>query len=90
VSAVSGIPESEFTPRVRDAIMRLMEEVDRLRVELQGTKRRLEELETMADQDALLPILNRRAFVREMSRIMSFADRYQLPASLLYFDLDHF
>jgi diguanylate cyclase (GGDEF)-like protein len=90
VSAVSGIPESEFTPRVRDAIMRLMAEVDRLRGELQGAKKRLEELETMADQDALLPILNRRAFVREMSRIISFAERYQLPASLLYFDLDHF
>lgn len=90
VSAVSGIPESEFTPRVRDAIMRLMSEVERLRHELTGTKRRLEELETMADQDALLPILNRRAFVREMSRIMSFAERYSLPASLLYFDLDHF
>jgi diguanylate cyclase (GGDEF)-like protein len=90
VSAVSGIPESEFTPRVRDAIMKLMSEVDRLRGELAGAKRRLEELETMADQDALLPILNRRAFVREMSRIISFAERYQLPASLLYFDLDHF
>jgi diguanylate cyclase (GGDEF)-like protein len=90
VSAVAGIPESEFTPRVRDAIMKLMSEVSRLRDELQGAKKRLEELETMADQDALLPVLNRRAFVREMSRIMSFAERYQLPASLLYFDLDHF
>ena len=37
-----------------------------------------------------VPILNRRAFVREMSRIMSFAERYDLPASLLYFDLDGF
>lgn len=90
VTAVLGIPESEFTPRVRDAIMRLMAEVDRLRQELHQTRHRLEESETLADRDPLLPILNRRAFVREMSRIMSFAERYDLPASLLYFDLDGF
>ncbi|NWH08796.1 MAG: GGDEF domain-containing protein [Alphaproteobacteria bacterium] len=89
-SAVLGIPESEFTPRVRDAIMKLMTEVDALRQELGRTRKRLEELETEADQDPLLPIFNRRAFVREMSRIMSFAERYGMPASLLYFDLDEF
>lgn len=89
-SAVLGIPEAEFTPRVRDAIMKLMAEVEHLRQELSRTQRRLEEIETVADQDALLPVLNRRAFVREMSRVMSFADRYGLPASLIYFDLDSF
>ena len=30
-ASVLGIPEAEFTPRVRDAIMTLMHEVDRLR-----------------------------------------------------------
>lgn len=90
VSSVLGIPEAEFTPRVRDAIMTLMAEVDRLRAELDRTKERLESAETIADQDGLLPILNRRAFVREMSRIMSFGERYGVTASLLYFDLDGF
>ena len=32
-ASVLGIPESEFTPRVRDAIMGLMGEVDNLRRE---------------------------------------------------------
>jgi diguanylate cyclase (GGDEF)-like protein len=90
VSAVLGIPEAEFTPRVRDAIMVLMAEVDRLRQELEQLRKRLEAAETEADQDDLLPVLNRRAFVREMSRIMSFGDRYDLAASLIYFDLDGF
>jgi len=90
VSAVLGIPEAEFTPRVRDAIMVLMAEVDRLRQQLELIKKRLEAAETEADQDDLLPVLNRRAFVREMSRIMSFGDRYDLAASLIYFDLDGF
>ena len=33
-ASVLGIPEAEFTPRVRDAIMGLMNEVDNLRREL--------------------------------------------------------
>jgi len=89
-ASVLGIPETEFTPRVRDAIMGLMAEVDRLRQELDAMKRRLNTAEAEADQDGLLPVLNRRAFVREMQRIMSFGDRYDLAASLIYVDLDGF
>lgn len=89
-SSILGIPEAEFTPRVRDAIMKLMAEVDRLRQELQMAKHRLGELEEEANKDPLVPSLNRRAFVRELSRVISFAERYNLAASLLYFDLDGF
>ena len=39
---ILGIPEQEFTPRVRDAIMTLMGEVDSLRRELQGAQNRME------------------------------------------------
>ncbi len=89
-ASVLGIPEAEFTPRVRDAIMTLMGEVDSLRRELQKTKERLDEIERTADQDHLLPLLNRRAFVRELTRYISLAGRYGTPATLLYFDLDGF
>jgi len=89
-ASVLGIPEAEFTPRVRDAIMTLMSEVDGLRRELQQTRSRLEEVELAADQDQLLPLLNRRAFVRELTRHINFAARYTTPASLVYFDLDGF
>ncbi len=87
-TSVMGIPEAEFTPKVRAAIMTLMEEVERLRTELQRTHRRLEHLEQLADQDAMIPIANRRAFVREMSRVMAFSERYGAPSSILYFDLN--
>jgi diguanylate cyclase (GGDEF)-like protein len=87
---VLGIPEDEFTPRVRDAIMTLMGEVDSLRRELAQTRQRLDVAEKTADQDHLLPVLNRRAFVRELTRYISFAGRYGTPASLVYFDLDGF
>jgi diguanylate cyclase (GGDEF)-like protein len=76
-----GLTEAELTPRVRDTLATLTAEVARL-------KSRLETLEAVADQDGLLPVLNRRAFVREIARIISFADRYDISASLIYFDLD--
>lgn len=88
-ASVLGIPEGEFTPKVRDAVMGLMNEVDSLRRELASTRSRLDEMEKAADQDGMLPLLNRRAFVRELTRYISLTDRYKTPASLIYFDLNH-
>jgi diguanylate cyclase (GGDEF)-like protein len=87
-ATVMGIPETELTPRVRDAIMRLMGEVDQLRGELNRTKHRLAELERLADRDTLTPLYNRRAFVRELSRAMAHVERYNRPSVLIYFDLN--
>ena len=89
-ASILGIPEAEFTPRVRDAIMGLMSEVENLRRELTYTRARLDEVEKAADQDQLLPLLNRRAFVRELTRYISLTGRYNTPASLIYFDLNYF
>ena len=88
-ASVLGIPEAEFTPKVRDAIMSLMGEVESLRRELHLTKIRLEDMEKAADQDGMLPLLNRRAFVRELTRYINMAGRYNMPVSLIYFDLNH-
>ena len=88
--SILGIPEAEMTPKVRSAIMRLMEEVDRMRAELERTQKRLVELERLADQDPLAPISNRRAFVRELGRIIAFGDRYGAISSLIYFDINDF
>lgn len=85
-----GIPEREFTPHVRVAIAALLGEVVRLKREVEITRRQLVDTERAANQDTLLPILNRRAFVRELTRFTAFAERYGTPASLLYFDLDGF
>jgi len=85
---LAGVPESEMTPRVRQALMGLLGEVDRLRRELDESRNRIAFLERLADEDSLMPIANRRAFVRELSRMMAFAQRYGTPASVVYFDLD--
>src|SRR5215469_4100243 len=89
-ATILGIPEGEFTPRVRDAVMKLMGEVESLHQELARAKSRLEDAERAADQDHLLPVLNRRAFVRELTRHISFSARYGTPASVVYLDLDGF
>lgn len=85
---VLGIPPEEMTARVQQAILGLMEEVDSLRRELDATQRRLREMEDMADTDALLPVPNRRAFVRELNRMISFAERYGTPSTLMFIDLN--
>lgn len=87
-ATVMGIPETELTPRVRDAVMALMREVDHLRNELNRTKLRLADLERLADRDTLTPLYNRRAFVRELSRAMAHVERYNRPSCLIYFDLN--
>src|SRR3970040_2029089 len=82
---VLGIPESELTPKIRTALDRLIRDVQRLRLDLDRAKERALRWETLADQDALTPGLNRRAFIRELSRMLAFAERYQAPSSLVYF-----
>lgn len=85
---IFGIPPEQMTERVQHAIMSLMQEVESLRAELDKTNRRLREMEDVADTDTLLPIPNRRAFVRELNRMISFAERYGTPSTLMFIDLN--
>jgi diguanylate cyclase (GGDEF)-like protein len=85
---ILGISEAEMTPSVSAAMQGLLGEIDDLRGEVGRLKGRLAEVEDLADRDALTPLLNRRALVRELGRIRTFAQRYGSPASLVYFDLD--
>lgn len=85
-----GIPRNEMTPAVQAAIEALIGELDQLKREVSQLRARLSEAEGLADRDTLTPLLNRRAFVRELGRARTFAGRYGFPASLVYFDLDGF
>lgn len=85
-----GITRAEMTPAVQAAIRTLLGELDELKTEVGRLKARLDEAEGLADRDTLTPLLNRRAFVRELGRARTFAQRYGFPASLVYFDLDGF
>ena len=85
-----GLDAAELTPAVEAALRLAMAETEALRAELAKTQRRLDEVELLADRDALTPVLNRRAFVRELQRTIAYCERYQAPASLVFFDLDGF
>lgn len=88
VTSIMGIPANELTPKVHDAIVKLMAEVERLRQRVEEQTARIAYLEQLADQDTLAPVANRRAFVRELSRVMSYSARYGAPSSVIYFDLN--
>lgn len=83
-----GIPDSEMTPRVREALISLLEDVRALRAELDHSRERIAELETLADRDPMLEMLNRRAFARELDRVLAMIDRYNVRASLIIIDLN--
>jgi diguanylate cyclase (GGDEF)-like protein len=86
--AFLGLDETDLTPAVQGAVQTLLSEIDDLRTEVGRLKARLTETEGLADRDALTPLLNRRALIRELGRIRTFAQRYGAAASLVYFDLD--
>jgi len=60
-----------------------------LRDELARARGRIASLERLADEDALIPVANRRAFVRELTRMIGFSHRYGVPASVVYFDINN-
>jgi diguanylate cyclase (GGDEF)-like protein len=86
---ISGIPEAELTPRVRQAMMALLAEIDQLRRDLGDARGRIDFLERLADEDPLIPIANRRAFLREVTRMIGFGQRYGTAASIVYIDVNH-
>jgi diguanylate cyclase (GGDEF)-like protein len=86
--AFLGLSEGELSPNVRLALQALLDEVSHLRDELDQTRKRIAHLEQLADEDAMLPISNRRAFVRELTRMISYAERYSSTGSVLYFDVN--
>lgn len=64
------------------------DEVRRLEAEVETLRRRVAELELLADRDPLTPLLNRRAFTRELARTLAFQLRYGGEGAVAFFDLD--
>lgn len=78
-------PQEPFVPQPQND---LVEENQRLRTTLEEMRTRLAELERLADCDTLTPLPNRRAFMREVERVVGQVERYNTPAALLYVDVD--
>ncbi len=86
---IPGILEDALSPELREGIARLVAERNRLRDELARARGRIASLERLADEDALTPVANRRAFVRQLTRMIAFTHRYGVPASVVYFDINN-
>jgi diguanylate cyclase (GGDEF)-like protein len=80
----AGTPKGELTP----TLARVLAENDAMRRELEDARARIVLLERLADEDSLTPVANRRAFVRELSRMIAFTRRYGPPSSVVYFDVN--
>ena len=82
------VTDESIPADARAAIVRLLEEINYLRTEIQANNERIAELENLADRDPLAPVVNRRAFVRELERVKAYGERYGNTASLIYLDLN--
>jgi len=89
-ASIMGVPESELTTNVQRALLSLMGEVDQLRKDTDMLRGKIRELESLADHDVMLPVLNRRAFLREVSRALALAERHDAPSALIFLDLNGF
>lgn len=88
--AMMGISEAELTPAVHLAVSALMEKLDDVNRELSRTKENLAEMERLVDVDCVVPIANRRAFMRRLAWAITMHERYGHPSTILYFDLNNF
>jgi diguanylate cyclase (GGDEF)-like protein len=64
--------------------------LDRLTRELSESTATIKELMRLSDTELALPVLNRRAFIREGSRLCLMARRHKFPLAALYVNVDDF
>jgi diguanylate cyclase (GGDEF)-like protein len=86
----SDLTDEDLTPEAQAAMLRLVEEIGRLREALHVSDQRIAHLESVADEDPLTPAVNRRAFLRELERSAAASERYSQPNSVVYIDIDGF
>src|SRR5258708_24330622 len=85
--AIPGLREPIDLPEPANA---LESRLDRLTREVSESTAQLKELVRLAATELALPALNRRAFVREASRLCLMARRHKIPLALLYVNIDDF
>ena len=82
---------SETSEHITETDLAAMEtENNRLRTEIAELRLQLLDLERAADTDPLIPVYNRRAFMREVTKAQSVMDRYDIASSMIFFDLNGF
>jgi diguanylate cyclase (GGDEF)-like protein len=66
----------------------MIAEISRLRAEVARLESRDEELDRLANMDALVPVANRRGLITTLDRFIARHERHGTPAALLFVDVD--
>ena len=87
-----GLQDSESSRKMQThkADAHLLKVNNQLSEEITLLRLRVLELEQAANTDPLVPIFNRRAFLREVEKAQSVAERYNIVSTLVFFDLNDF
>lgn len=83
-------PKIGFQPDAGTSDSALRAENERLNLQLNQMRLRVLELERTADTDPLVPVYNRRAFIREVEKARTVMERYDILSSVIFFDLNNF
>lgn len=63
-------------------------EIERLREKIASLEERVRLLDELAHQDPLVPVPNRRGFMRELKALIARASRYGESSAMLFVDID--
>lgn len=66
----------------------MVAEIARLRGEVARLESRVEELDRLANMDALVPVANRRGLITVLDRFIARHERHGTPSALLFVDVD--
>lgn len=66
----------------------LLEEIMRLRSDIQLLQDKVLELEELAFRDPLVPLANRRGMMRDLEAMIARHQRHAIPSAVLFVDLD--
>lgn len=66
----------------------LLEEIVRLRSDIQILSDKVLELEALAYRDPLVPLANRRGMLRDLEAMIARHQRHAIPSAVLFVDLD--
>jgi GGDEF domain-containing protein len=87
LAGLLGLSQMDLPAPVQACITALIEEVERLRNELAQVRRHEEMLRDLADHHPTLPVQHRRAFLRELTKLMAQCERSGMPGTLIHLHL---
>ena len=87
VAMIMGIPAAEMTPNVQDALINILNAFDYQRLELEQLRAHARYLEDQDDRHSFLPVFNRHALFREMSRRLKTAEKAKVGQAFLCFHI---